>query len=87
MRQARAAQTLTLLADGRVLAAGGSEYSFSNSTASAEIFDPARGTWTLVQPMLTARRGHSAVLLPNGEVLITGGYPGSFSSEIYTPCY
>ena len=39
----RAARTATLLSDGRVLAAGG----YNNGhLASAEIYDPATGTWS-----------------------------------------
>ncbi len=66
---------LTLLKDGRVLATGGGIEGGPdwNATATAEIFDPARGTWTLAGPMAVARARHTATLLPDGEVLVTGG--------------
>jgi hypothetical protein len=88
MLEERAGHVLTLLADGRVLATGGAQASFSYSTRSAEIFDSEAGTWASAAPMKQSRRLHGAVRLPNGEVLVVGGYPGGaqFDSEIYTPC-
>jgi N-acetylneuraminic acid mutarotase len=67
--------TLTLLRDGRVLAAGGGVEGGPdwNSTASAEIFDPKRGVWTLTAHMSVARARHTATLLADGEVLVAGG--------------
>jgi len=66
---------LTLLKDGRVLATGGGIEGGPdwNATASAEIFDPAGGTWTMVAPMAVARARHTATLLLDGEVLVAGG--------------
>lgn len=78
----------TLLNDGRVLIVGG------NYTAnwweilnSAEIYDPATGTFTLTGSMSTTRTQHTATLLDNGKVLITGGSaPGQLASaELYDP--
>ena len=87
--------TLTLLPDGRVLAAGGGIEGTPgwNSTASAEIFDPRRGSWTLTAPMSVARARHTATLLADGEVLVAGGsttFHGDTGSvtataEIYNP--
>lgn len=67
--------TLTLLGDGRVLAAGGGIEGAPgwSSTASAEIFDPKLGTWTIMPPMSVARARHTATLLADGEVLVAGG--------------
>lgn len=67
--------TLTLLRDGRVLAVGGGVEGGPdwNSTASAELFDPKRGVWTLTAHMSVARARHTATLLPDGRVLIAGG--------------
>lgn len=86
---------LTLLTDGRALATGGGIEAGPdwNATASAEIFDPARGRWSLVAPMAVARARHTATLLPDGEVLVAGGattYHGEAGlvtarAEIYNP--
>ncbi len=43
------------------------------STATAEIFDPATGTFTLTGSLSEARAMHAAILLPTGKVLIVGG--------------
>jgi hypothetical protein len=87
--------TLTLLPDGRVLAAGGGVEGGPgwNSTASAELFDPKRGVWTVTAPMSVARARQSATLLPDGDVLIAGGattFHGDTGSvtataELYNP--
>ena len=78
---ARDNHTQTLLADGRVLVAGG-------SGGSAELHDPHTGTWTATGGMGTSRSQHTATLLPNGRVLVAGGGTGagvSNTSEIYDP--
>ncbi len=91
MKAARLFHTATLLNDGRVLVTGGADplslklfggdYGFS-SMASAEIYDPASGTWSEAASMTEPRGGHTATLLPNGEVLVAGGAsPGPYLSE------
>jgi uncharacterized protein YjdB len=94
MSTARYRHSATLLSNGTVLVAGGDDDSFSNggpAVASAEIFNPAAGTWALTGSMSTARYDHTATLLPNGTVLIIGGGAGNgfatilASSEIYDP--
>jgi hypothetical protein len=75
--------TLTNLSDGRVLAAGGSDD--VSILRSAEVYDPASGTWTATGSMNTARYGQSATLLPNGKVLVAGGGGGVNSAELYDP--
>src|ERR1035437_5584691 len=87
MITARYNHTATLLQNGKVLAAGGWNGSY---LSSAELFDPATGTWTNTGAMKTNRCFHTATLLPNGMVLVVGGYgndsPHSLSSaEIYDP--
>ena len=67
----------TLLADGRVLVAGGIRIAngvFTARLSSAEIFDPATGNFTPAASMGTDRQSPSAVLLANGKVLVTGGF-------------
>ncbi len=67
---ARVVHTATLLPNGKVLVAGGDN---CETLASAELYDPASGTWTTTGSLATARYGHTATLLPNGKVLVAGG--------------
>jgi hypothetical protein len=56
-------------------------------SASAEIYDPARGTWRATGSIAAARQWHTATLLPDGTVLVVGisGNGGLASAEIYDP--
>jgi len=67
----RAGHSLTRLTDGRVLVVGGNT---SRAAETAEMYEPATGTWTLVAPPSTPREGHGAVLAGDGAVLVVGGY-------------
>jgi large repetitive protein len=58
----------------------------SNYWYSAELYDPATGTWTNTGFLNLARSDHTATLLANGKVLAAGGYDGTASlasAEIY----
>jgi N-acetylneuraminic acid mutarotase len=86
--------TATLLPDGKVLVAGGNKvtHSFNPSVATAELYDPATGSWTPTGSMHTARSGHVALQLPNGKVLVVGGRNENdtlsqplASAEVYDP--
>jgi hypothetical protein len=82
----RGSHTLTLLDDGRVLAAGGVDDG-GNVTRTYEIYDPDKKTWTCPwikdnkKHLRHSRSGHTATLLPGGKVLLVSGYTG----EIYDP--
>jgi hypothetical protein len=66
--------TATLLQSGKVLVTGIDEFNPPPSAApTAELFDPASGTFSPAGNMLIQRSFHQATLLPDGTVLITGG--------------
>jgi hypothetical protein len=62
----------TLLPDGMVLVAGGEDANF-NPLSSAELYNPATGTWSHTGSMTSPREGQSATLLNNGQVLMAEG--------------
>ncbi len=62
----------TRLADGRVLLTGGI-FPSQPVAATAELYDPASGTFQTTGNMVTVRTHHTATLLANGKVLIAGG--------------
>ena len=57
--------------------------------ASAQVYDPATGTWTATGSLIGGRYVHTATLLPNGKVLVAGGVSSSTSAlasaEVYDP--
>jgi N-acetylneuraminic acid mutarotase len=86
MTEARGEHTATLLADGRVLVAGGEEA--NGALCRAAVYDPATDTWTSTSNLAAGRFGHTATLLANGRVLITGGKGSSgylASAELFDP--
>jgi hypothetical protein len=72
------------LPDGRVLVAGGIYYDGNSfqERQSAEIFDPATGSFSPTGSMTVARGGGAAAPLPNGRVLVVAG--GGYA-EIFDP--
>src|SRR5881296_3134717 len=73
LNQPRAEHTATLLASGTVLIAGGRDAA-DQPLASAEIYDPATGGYTLLaSPLPAPVWGHTATRLGDGTVLIAGG--------------
>ena len=89
MTQPRSRHTATLLADGRVLIAGGitSTGGGGGATDTAEMYDPTNGLFTAVAPMSSARAQHTATLLGDGTVLVTGGYNGHAANAPEDPPY
>jgi hypothetical protein len=102
MATARVYHTLTMLADGTVLAVGGEPTSgtpdglsdVSGGVLPSEIWNPATETWTTVASTGVTRGYHStAVLMPDARVLIAGGghagatSPGLASAQYYSPSY
>jgi hypothetical protein len=93
MTTARAGHTATLLNNGMVLIAGGCStcsYNLSGALSSAELYNPATGTFTaLAGSMVTARALGTATLLSDGTVLINGGVNSSgivtAAAETYNP--
>jgi len=89
MIQARANHTATLLADGRVLAAGGQGPGDAAADppgflTSAELYDPVAGTWSATGPLLEGRSGHAAALLDDGRVFQTGNVMSGIT-QLYDP--
>lgn len=96
LNYARSHPTSVLLADGRVLIAGGTTQEGSstliqaNLVAPAEIYNPATGVFTVAASMNVPRYLPTAILMPNGKVLFVGGYiAGSYylhnAAEVYDP--
>jgi N-acetylneuraminic acid mutarotase len=86
MPASRTQFSLTLLANGKALAAGG-----TNGTTplnSTDLYTPASNSWSAGPIMSANRAQHTATLLTNGKVLVAGGYDGTNylgSTEIYDP--
>ena len=78
MAHERVMHAATVLADGRVLVAGGER--------EPEIFDPDDRTWRPAGPISGTFLFAQSVLLEDGRVLVVGGNPGDpVSAEIFDP--
>lgn len=71
----RSVHAAALLADGRVLVVGGTNFRNGSFTAitSAETYDPGTGEFSSTGPLATSRTLPTATLLTDGRVLIAGG--------------
>ncbi len=78
---ARTGHAASVLADGRVLVSGGEAATRGTRRAldSAEVYDPADGTWRSAGTMTCPRSEQAAVVLEDGSVLVVAGdatFPG-----------
>ena len=81
MAVARNDPAAVLLADGRVLVAGGTDVD-RRPLRTAELFDPVTGTWSAAEAPGFARGGaRTAVVLANGKALFASG----MQAELYDP--
>jgi large repetitive protein len=89
MNTAHEFHTATLLPNGKVLVAGGYNGGYKDlPLSSAELYDPASGTWTTIGSMHNSRGHHTATLLPSGKVLVAAGQGGIADvpyAELYDP--
>jgi hypothetical protein len=87
MNAPRSGHFAVALSDGRVLVGGGTTSGGGNAN-SAEIYDPSADSWTLTNPLTTARTGATAALLQDGRVIVAGGVGSGTPNdtiEIYDP--
>ena len=86
MAAARSGHSATLLPNGMVLVAGGTDN--LGVLDSAELYDATKGTFTATGNLITPRQGHTATLVADGKVLIAGGEDNVGpiqSAELYDP--
>lgn len=83
MHTLRGGAAIAVLADGRVLAAGGTAGE-ATALASTEIYDPVTDSWSAGPDLLAPRTDASAIVLDDGSVLILGG-TDQFNTEGDTP--
>jgi N-acetylneuraminic acid mutarotase len=81
MANPRYQHTASLLGNGTVLVAGGSNAiidscSCTTFLSAAELYNPTSNTWSSTGSLATGRYGHTATVLSNGKVLVAGGYGG-----------
>jgi hypothetical protein len=72
----------TVLANGKLIAAGGNQVPGNGQHNAISIFDPANNTWTRGPDMAANRWYPSVTNLANGDALITSGGPGI--PEVYS---
>ncbi|MBK8247146.1 MAG: Ig-like domain-containing protein [Gemmatimonadetes bacterium] len=87
----RTLHSLTVLANGSVLAVGGQVLGTPFQTVrESELYDPGTGRWRSAGRLTTGRANHVAIRLRDGKVLVAGGYSIELSArlasaELYDP--
>ena len=82
----RAHHTATVLSDGRILIAGGSQG--SRLLPECEVYDPERGQFHATAPLNFPRTGHTAVTVAGGRIVLAGGFDGKSlldTIEVFVP--
>src|SRR3569833_2280664 len=86
----RTNHTATLLPNGTVLVAGGATFTGTSGGSalvavvdSAEVYDPASGTWSPTGRMSAPRWLHTAAVLPSGKVLLAAGQSFTLPYGVY----
>ncbi len=88
MNTERRNHTATLLLNGQVLVAGGwNDWTSPDVLNSAELYNPATGTFTVTGSMTSGHDHHTATLLRNGQVLVAGGINNSGTAITVTELY
>jgi hypothetical protein len=88
---AREFHAAALLSTGKVLVAGGSSSGpppTIAALATAQLYDPAAGTWSATGSLTGTRTFHTATPLATGKVLVAAGYDGTNAlgtAQLYDP--
>ena len=78
MHYERSSHTISLLANGKVLAISGVSEGTYNT---AELYDPSTGTWMAIGNKHIETTFHAASVLFDGKVLVSGGI-GRYENSI-----
>jgi len=93
MNEARTDFSMTTLAGGQILVAGGAESTNGTTLASAETYNALTGVFSTTGAMKFARENPLTLALPDGRAVVLGGDQGCWqdecklltSAEIYDP--
>lgn len=93
LNTARTGAAAAVLADGRILVAGGLyiDRTGQSDLDSSELWDPASGSWSSTGPLAGTRVDASAATLADGRVLVVGGVASNgdqaqqAAAEVYDP--